>query len=324
MTLGTGYDNLAYRLYTRIENLRRKLTTSPQIMADSPPFKKRKMVIDSYGCVAWSIPLPEGVTNDELISKKEVLQKCLDSDIDRTITLLKETYYLQRAAINQGAASIGELLKDWPILFTERGIAAHFEILTNINLFEMLESTVMLKSKTLFSFFRSSGQKEVKVFMSETDLMNNPNQLLLLVLVLGKSFNESTDSVFFTDEVFNPHNLQHLPKHPCLVGKGTSILRCDEFFLVMDGIAVNTGIKDATVAVAAWFASFYVFNYLYPLEYSCTLEFFQRCFVGINPISGSKVERKKGKKLYKGIHPKILNLLKKLKIFDSWVTDCRS
>ncbi|KAK7117898.1 hypothetical protein R3I94_023194 [Phoxinus phoxinus] len=43
--------------------------------------------------------------------------------------------------------------------------------------------------------------------------------------------------------------------------------------------------------VAAFFSSYYVFNLEYPAAGSSTLEFIQRCFLGINPERGLKRPR---------------------------------
>ncbi|XP_054720576.1 LOW QUALITY PROTEIN: uncharacterized protein LOC129230201 [Uloborus diversus] len=321
VTLGTGYDNLAYRLYTRVENVRRK----PNSCQDSPPVKKRRVQIDSYGCTAFEPLLPEDISVDELLAKKGILQHLSMSDgADRAIELLKETYYLQRMAINKNVP-MEELMMNCPILFTERGIEAHSHLLTDIKLTDVLQNTVLSKAESLLSFFRSHSRKDVRAFMVELDMnICSPNELLLLVLGLAKHFDESTEAVFFIDEVFNPHNPHpNLPKYPCLVGKGISLMQCEEFMLTIDGVAVNSSIRDITMAVASWFASYSFFNCVYPAEFACTLEFFQRCFVGINPASGSKAERRVGKKFHRGVHPKILNLLKKVNEFDSWVNDMR-
>ncbi|KAJ8263740.1 hypothetical protein GJAV_G00140760 [Gymnothorax javanicus] len=44
--------------------------------------------------------------------------------------------------------------------------------------------------------------------------------------------------------------------------------------------------------VAAVFASYYVFSLEYPVYGSCTMEFLQRCFLGINPERGSKSKKR--------------------------------
>ncbi|XP_054720517.1 LOW QUALITY PROTEIN: uncharacterized protein LOC129230137 [Uloborus diversus] len=218
VTLGTGYDNLAYRFYTRVENVRRK----PNSCQDSSPIKKRRVQIDSYGCTAFEPPLPQDISVDELLTKKGILQHLSISDeADRAIELMKETYYQQRMAINKNAV-MEELMVNWPIMFTERGIEAHFHLLSDIKLTDVLRNSVLSKGRSLLSFFRSQSRKEVKAFMAESDMnICSPNELLLLVLGLAKHFDELTEAVFFIDEIFNPHIPHlHLLKHRCLFGKG--------------------------------------------------------------------------------------------------------
>ncbi|KAM7404169.1 hypothetical protein PAMA_004549 [Pampus argenteus] len=43
--------------------------------------------------------------------------------------------------------------------------------------------------------------------------------------------------------------------------------------------------------MAALFSCYYVFSLVYQEEASSTLEFIQRCFIGINPTSGTKMTK---------------------------------
>ncbi|KAK4294678.1 hypothetical protein Pmani_000062 [Petrolisthes manimaculis] len=48
-------------------------------------------------------------------------------------------------------------------------------------------------------------------------------------------------------------------------------------------------------ALAMLFSSYYIFNIQYPSDAEATLEFIQRCMVGINPDRGHKAEKKKNR-----------------------------
>ncbi|CAM4579752.1 unnamed protein product [Leuciscus chuanchicus] len=62
--------------------------------------------------------------------------------------------------------------------------------------------------------------------------------------------------------------------------------------------------------VAAFFSSYYVFNLEYPAAGSSTLEFIQRCFLGINPERGSKTKKRTT------MNPNVSTLLRKLIDFE--------
>ena len=54
---------------------------------------------------------------------------------DAVKELIKSTYFTQRKEINNGA-SIQKLSQEWPFLFKEVGMAAHFQELTGMSLIE--------------------------------------------------------------------------------------------------------------------------------------------------------------------------------------------
>ena len=65
------------------------------------------------------------------------------------------------------------------------------------------------------------------------------------------------------------------------------------------------------------FALYYCMNLQYPTEAAATLEFIQRCLVGINPNRGTKVAE--GKKKTYAINPKVLTFINALADFE-WVS----
>ncbi|KAL1275955.1 hypothetical protein QQF64_035578 [Cirrhinus molitorella] len=79
------------------------------------------------------------------------------------------------------------------------------------------------------------------------------------------------------------------------------------------------------LTATALFASYYNFNLVYQEEASSTLEFVQRCVVGINPPTGTKTATTKvgGKKSGKAsekrnntVNPHVCTLLRKLMDFE--------
>ncbi|KAK3890028.1 hypothetical protein Pcinc_006025 [Petrolisthes cinctipes] len=102
---------------------------------------------------------------------------------------------------------------------------------------------------------------------------------------------------------------KNLPDTPCLIGFGESRMLASRFMLSIDGVVVNDHISTFTAGLVMLFCSYYNFNIMYPLDCAATLEFIQRCFVGINPDRGSKVQVKKNCKRYSQTHPKVLSLI---------------
>ncbi|KAK4326962.1 hypothetical protein Pmani_002565 [Petrolisthes manimaculis] len=98
-------------------------------------------------------------------------------------------------------------------------------------------------------------------------------------------------------------------KTPCLVVVGETLLMADRYMLAIDGIIVNNSIPNFTVGLLMMFASYYIFGICYPKDADATLEFIQRCFVGINPDKGRKAEKKKNRAHHTPVHPKVLGLI---------------
>lgn len=71
---------------------------------------------------------------------------------DAVKELIKSTYFTQRKEINNGA-SIKNLSQEWPFLFKEVGMAAHFQELTGVSLIESFLVNVDKKGAHLLNFF---------------------------------------------------------------------------------------------------------------------------------------------------------------------------
>ncbi|XP_076588085.1 uncharacterized protein LOC143321284 isoform X1 [Chaetodon auriga] len=61
--------------------------------------------------------------------------------------------------------------------------------------------------------------------------------------------------------------------------------------LSIEGQVVVPPHPNFVAGLAALFSSYYNFNLVYQEQSACTLEFIQRCFVGINPTSGTKTAK---------------------------------
>ncbi|KAK2916622.1 hypothetical protein Q8A67_000996 [Cirrhinus molitorella] len=86
-------------------------------------------------------------------------------------------------------------------------------------------------------------------------------------------------------------NTAELPSTPCLIMQG-DMMKPSGWLLSIEGHVVMGPHPFFLHGVAAFFSSYYVFNLEYPAAGSSTLEFIQRCFLGINPERGSKTKKR--------------------------------
>lgn len=187
--LGTGYESLAYQIYTRLENVRRKPVVESVISNDSScaneakdKKKRRNTVLDSYGCVQWEPPFPVNETEESLEVKKKLLKQ-KNEDMKK---LLKETYYIQRKDINNGL-KILKLTEEYPPLFLDIGMFLHFKLLTNIDVLKTLEESISLKGKDIISFLGSCGKKNINFLYG---IKEEKNELLCIILGISRYFDE--------------------------------------------------------------------------------------------------------------------------------------
>ncbi|KAG9264491.1 hypothetical protein AMEX_G84 [Astyanax mexicanus] len=91
-----------------------------------------------------------------------------------------------------------------------------------------------------------------------------------------------------------------------------------QWMLSIEGQVVVPPHPNFVAGIAALFASYYNFNLLYQEQASCTLEFIQRCFIGINPTIGKKGGKVSAKKS-NTVNPHVCTLLKCLMDFE-WLS----
>lgn len=75
--------------------------------------------------------------------------------------LMKSTYFTQCKEINH-VVSIKKLSQDWPFLFKEVGMAAHFQDLTGVTLIDSFLANVGKKGPRLLNFFKRVGAQKHK------------------------------------------------------------------------------------------------------------------------------------------------------------------
>lgn len=236
--IGLGYHSLAKQFQSRVENVKRP---------DTPKIKKRKAasdddtdeisaeqrasVQDTYGCVNWMpkhLPLPE--TEESQLEKKEKMQMFEEmnhnSDAD-VKELIKSTYFTQRKEINNGE-SIQKLTQEWPLLFKEVGMAAHFQELTGVSLIESFLANVDKKGARLINFFKGvDAHKHKQVLDALLKLQTERGQstgcseeVVQMVLLLLAHFNEKEEHLFhFVEKTSLAEEVQmeSVPPTPCLI-----------------------------------------------------------------------------------------------------------
>ena len=236
--IGLGYHSLAKQLQSRVENVKRP---------DTPKIKKRKAasdddtdeisaaqrasVQDTYGCINWMpkhLPLTE--TEESQLETKEKLKMIeemeMNNSSDVVRDLIKSTYFTQRKEINSGA-SIQKLSEEWPFLFKEIGMAAHYQELTGMSLIESFLANVDKKGARLLNFFkRVDAHKHKQVLDALLKLQTERGQstgcseeVIQMVLLLLAHFDEKEEHLFHFIEkttLAEEVQMENVPSTPCL------------------------------------------------------------------------------------------------------------
>ncbi|KAK3893027.1 hypothetical protein Pcinc_003206 [Petrolisthes cinctipes] len=260
--------------------------------------------------------------------------KCPSEEVEE---LMKTTYILQRKDIVENDASMADLRKEWPFLFEPSGMFTHFEVLTGIKLPQKLENTLSKNSELIVKWMKEEQNKKIRqVYENLREatilLQNKTPEVPAIIASLISHFKDDEKFVYHLVKddcyvavhvscsellVAVPATLpesdieNQLQKTPCLIAIGDSLLMAERFMLAIDGTVVNNHIMNFTVGLGMLFCAYYVFNIQYPTEADATLDFIQRCLVGINPDRGTKAEKKKNRTQHSSVHPKVLTLINK-------------
>ncbi|KAK7889406.1 hypothetical protein WMY93_024966 [Mugilogobius chulae] len=180
-----------------------------------------------------------------------------------------------RQDINKGM-SIHELKEQWPLLFNDAGMAAHYKELVGKNLFQTFFDNVDApKCKPVLNrLIRFQSEKSNDEGCSE--------EIIQMVLLLMAHFQEEEELLFhFVEDTCLAQEVQldKLPMTPCIIVCGSSCFAARTFMLSVDSIVVNDHVTSFTSALCLMFGSFYCFNIHYPVELRSTLEFLQRSHI---------------------------------------------
>ncbi|CAL8354750.1 unnamed protein product [Arctogadus glacialis] len=236
--------------------------------------------------------------------------------------LMEATYPLQRQTVDaRPPPPIVDLKADWPYLFTPIGLYKHFQLLTGVGVLEKMEQAVAEKGKLIISFFQNKpeGADTVRIqdilarFESSEESAFGPCAVLLLMAYLDEEVEGlilEADALTTAEEAEQAWGVGRLPDSPRLIVLG-DMLTSRRWMLSVEGKVVVSPHPGFVAGVAALLSAYYAFNLAFQEGASCTLEFIQRCFLGLNPTHGTKVPSRKKKK---DVH--VSALLRRLRDFD--------
>ncbi|XP_077079931.1 uncharacterized protein LOC143732575 [Siphateles boraxobius] len=329
-----GYTSLLLQVKTRVENLNRESSFGHHRRTMTKSGCKRGPT-DTYGCVRFQPHLPPEETTESIEAKRQRLQDIYSKEGTAGFekvevqNLMETTFCLQRQLLNSTPSpSVEDIRCQWPYLFNQRSICAHFHLLTEIDILHTLEMSMEEFGKTIPEYFKSRPKdKNMKDVLSQADHLEIADLVIKLLLA---HFNESESGLILHADVSataaDVEKMENLPASPRLILCGSADNCIERWMITLEGLVVCEGIQPRFLtAIATMFAMFYVFNLQYPEEACGTLEFIQRRFVGINPERGSKARRgkviskKTGKLVSKKsatVNPKVASLLKNLIDFE--------
>ncbi|XP_050691611.1 uncharacterized protein LOC126983162 [Eriocheir sinensis] len=273
---------------------------------------------DKYGCINYMpSDYPEGESETTQEDKQSLLkQKYKEKLHDEVEYLMKDTYFSQRQDIIQRKMDVLHLKIEWPYLFEAAGMFVHFMELTGINISEKVESAIASKGARILKWIEEEPNMNIRRIQQELveakcSVDNGNAEVAAMICAAMSYLNEKEDSLYVCVKptAARPELEKDLPKTPCLIGFGASRLTATRYMLSIDGVVVTDHIATFTTGLAMLLASYYNFNIMYPVDSASTLEFIQRCFVGINPERGSKIEVKKHCKRRTQVHPRVLSLI---------------
>ncbi|KAK3909801.1 Cell death activator CIDE-3 [Frankliniella fusca] len=309
--------NIFLKKYMREENTKKRLTpTRPRQRVESdcddegllpPPPSKQ----DMYGCVAFSVPLPDG-EDDETQEEKRKRLLVLGEDDDESIALMAATFPSQRSDINGAKpliSRLGAVMEKWPLLTKQGHFLSHSKTLMGKDVKRVWDKNIGEKAENIFKFMEQHFENEASKkepapqTLNMLDLIRKAKELdmgrrsvaascvAVFSLIIGY-MNESQNSVFIIlpesasdEDIFEEARIAK--DFPLLVIRGVSMLDYVDSCIILPG-PTKIGATNVTdgflITVLAYFAFLTVFN---PAAHS-SLEFYQRFFLQVNPPEGSK------------------------------------
>ncbi|KAF4114036.1 hypothetical protein G5714_004259 [Onychostoma macrolepis] len=195
--LGNGYTSLLIQIKNRIENLNR---TSNFCQHHSSGDGLKRGPTDTYGCTRFQPNLPPEETDETVEQKRQRMEEIYRRDgingAERAEVnqLLETTFCLQRQQINMlPAPAIADLRKQWPYLFTQKGLYGHFELLADIKVLRVLELAMEECGRAIIEFFTNKPTNaDVRaVLLQRPDLVPS----FCVIQLLMAHFSESLEQL---------------------------------------------------------------------------------------------------------------------------------
>ncbi|XP_051526803.1 uncharacterized protein LOC127425148 [Myxocyprinus asiaticus] len=181
----------------RIENLNRA-SSFRQHRSSGDGLKRGPT--DTYGCTRFQPDLPPEETDESVEQKRQRMEDIYHrdgingSERAKVKQLVESTFCLQRRQINAlPAPAITDLREQWPYLFTQKGLYAHFELLTDIKVLRALEIAIEECGRAIVEFFSNKPTNaDARAVLS---LGPNLELSLCVIQVLMAHFSESLEGL---------------------------------------------------------------------------------------------------------------------------------
>ncbi|XP_051813223.1 uncharacterized protein LOC127536544 [Acanthochromis polyacanthus] len=325
--VGDGSHSLLQQIKARVEYKNRKNTLArhrrekrPRTAVVEGGRLMARGPVDQYGCVRWSpTELPSGETMESLYEIKKQLSNIYSEKgmggAETAEALMEKTYVIQRQYLNSvPAPTVAEIQEEWPFLFSQRGLYIHFSLLTDVAFLDKMQEAINNKGSTIIRFCQElSRHPSIEEILAKYEPETSDKAVCVLLLLMAYFKEPKTSIMLETDPCTTAADVQRtqvLPNTPCLIVQG-DLMKPRAWMLSIEEQVLMGPHSNILSGLAALFASFYNLNLQYPEKSSCTLEFIQRCFLSINPETGSKAKRKRG-----GINPHVSTLMRKLVDFE--------
>ncbi|VEN62885.1 unnamed protein product [Callosobruchus maculatus] len=295
VVLGDGTHSLFCKLQDRNNYLNRPHKAKRS--NENPTTSKKRCVSARAGCSNWA-PDVIAQTNEEVLENVRTMP---DTDLNYE-RVLNETFPDIRMYLNaEVPPTISKIKEDWPILFSKKSIAWHFNKLTNsdINLLDQM---------------RDKGQKIIDFIEKKKNLKYSDDEQeepeLKLIRIISLYFKERIEDFLHSAEKLpNDDEREELPVYPFIMKLDSTEENAEpRFYLYVEKNLIHLdGYETFIEAFKIAMAIFFILNLRYVRTLETTLELVQRYFLKIHPDAGSKTKKATASKR------KVLNLLSNLK-----------
>uniref|UniRef100_A0A8C4RPV3 Si:dkey-15h8.17 n=1 Tax=Erpetoichthys calabaricus TaxID=27687 RepID=A0A8C4RPV3_ERPCA len=278
--VGEGCHSLLQQIKTRVEYKNRKNTLARQRRerrSHTNAAGEARGPVDQYGCVTWCpVELPAGETEASLDDMKMQLLKIFSE-------------------LGMSGAEKAEPLMEKTYILQRRYLngvpAPHIAQVQK-------EWPFLFSQRCLFSHFKLLT--DISILSKLQEALDNKGSTII-------KFCQELSHHSGIKDVLSKFEPEVSVKAACVL-----LLLMAYFKEPKDAILLQD--NDATKHSPLDYTSYYNLNLQYPDDASSTLEFIQRCFLGINPESGSKSKKKHGH-----INQQVCTLLRKLIDFE-WMS----